>query len=566
MRRLREQPTTTGGFVAFVSTVLAVVLTRAQRVLSLVQFDGVEPGLLTGADRELARTIFGAVEAVPPIARTVPTVVAGARSGKSYVASLRLLHLGLTVPLDSLAPGELAFGLIVSFDLRTARQALRYIAGAIKSVPRLEAMTAHETVDSIRLVREDGRTVVFEAVPAARCGGSLRGRSLFGAILDEVAFQRDADYEVSDVELYRALLPRIVPSGQLIISSTPWGERGLLWELYRDNWGSPKTAIVAHAPTLVMRDDPHTREMAEREYQRDPVNAQREYGARFAGRDDQLLDKRHIERAFRGETNLYDPTIDYALAWDIGLRRDATVIAIGHRELNARQKAPPISTLVVDRLEVLVPDRNQPLELDDVERWIAKLAKEYNVRLSTGDQHLFDAIAPRLRSRGINAVEASMAPGAQAKRGSMLASRFIEGSIVLPSNEIAERQLKDVRIIRHPGGRVSIEAPRGKHDDVPDCLMLLTEIAEQLTEGGNVECQTSGFYADDGVHFTTRWFTRSPDGSVTPCEPPRGTPEWEQARRDRAMRGEFTPEDMRDIESGEYDPARDNISLPVNHW
>jgi hypothetical protein len=84
-------------FVEFVSRVLRVQLTPAQRVLCLVAFDGVEPEQLDGADRELAVKLFGPVDTIPSMARDVLVAVCGARSGKSYVlAALYSLWRALT--------------------------------------------------------------------------------------------------------------------------------------------------------------------------------------------------------------------------------------------------------------------------------------------------------------------------------------------------------------------------------------------------------------------------------------------------------------------------------------
>ena len=65
------------------------------------------------------------------------------------------------------------------------------------------------------------------------------------------------------------------------MASTPWAKSGLLYELYRDNWGKPQTALVAHAPTLLMNPCEMTESIVKRETQRDAENALREFGALF---------------------------------------------------------------------------------------------------------------------------------------------------------------------------------------------------------------------------------------------------------------------------------------------
>lgn len=272
-----------GSFVHFVSTVLGVVLTLAQRVLWLVGADGVQPpSLETEDDQATARTIFGPIATIPDIAREVLVVAKGARVGGSMLGAYRLLHLALTAPLDMLAPGERASALIVGPDLRLARQAYRYALGAARQVPAIRRRIVGEPAsDAFTLKRSDGREVVIECLPATRGGSAVRGRTLVAVLLTEAAFFRGEDSVINDLEIFKAVAPRIVKGGQIVIESTPWTESGLLHDLYVRNWAAPTTALAAHCPTLVMRDDDRTRALVERERQRDADNAVREFDAQF---------------------------------------------------------------------------------------------------------------------------------------------------------------------------------------------------------------------------------------------------------------------------------------------
>jgi hypothetical protein len=277
---------------------LGVQLTPAQFVLTTVAYDGVDPIDLPPKQREIARSLFGAVDRIPQEARSVLVAVCGARAGKSYVlCALRLLHLAMTVSLDPLAYGEAAVGLIVAPDMRLGRQTLRFAWGAAKKSPEIAQLVQSDSADSFTIDR-DGRAVRLEVLPATRGGSAVRGRSLAGAVLDECAFFRDENYTVNDAEIFRAVAPRILNGGQLIVASTPWAEGGLLYELFRDNHGDPDTALAVHAPTLVMRDDRATIALVHREQRRDPDNAAREFGAEFMTTGSGLfLDGAAVDRA-----------------------------------------------------------------------------------------------------------------------------------------------------------------------------------------------------------------------------------------------------------------------------
>jgi hypothetical protein len=272
---MRPQP-----FAAF-ALAYGFELTPAQDVLTAVSFDAASPTSLTGVARELASVIFGAVDEVPALARDVIVWVKGARIGGSRMAAMRLYQLGLTVPLD-LAPGESAYGLVVGPDVRLARQAFRYALGAAKADEKAgRIVVVRESDASVTIERHDGQLVTLECLPASAGGSAVRGRTLVGAIMTEGAFFRDAEYAVNDQEVFRALAARIVPGGQLIIESTPWAADGLLHELFSANHGAPTTALAAHCPTVILRPDARTKAIVDREEQRDPDNAAREFGAQF---------------------------------------------------------------------------------------------------------------------------------------------------------------------------------------------------------------------------------------------------------------------------------------------
>ena len=263
---------------------LGIKLTRAQRVLCSVCFQGVQPSAFEGADREVARRLFGDAEEIPPDLATVVLWLKGARIGGTWLASLRLLHLALTIDLTSLAAGEVAFVLLIGPDMRLPRQALRYIVGALKSRPELGSMLTAESTDSATIRRPDGREVVFEIMPATKGGSAVRGRSLVGALFTEASFFRDKDFAINVDDVYRGVLPRILAGGQLILETTPWAQLGLVFELFDANWGKPASCVAAHCPTLVMRSDARTVALVERERNRDPENARREFDAEFLAR------------------------------------------------------------------------------------------------------------------------------------------------------------------------------------------------------------------------------------------------------------------------------------------
>jgi hypothetical protein len=524
---------------------LGIRFTPAQRVLCAVAFDGVQPSALKGEDRRIFRLLFGDLKTISPGVLGVVVLVAGARSGKSWISALRLLHLSLTVDLRRLAPGEQALALIVAPDMRLARIPLRFAVGALEASPYASTLEG-ETADSLTIRRADGRVVVMQALPASRGGSALRGQYVVCADMEESAFFRDEDAAISDLECFRAITPRVLPGGQIIIGSTPWGPMGLLHDLWKENHGKPTTALSAHAPTLLMRDNaPDVVAIVEREQRRDPLNAAREYGASFASASSALLSADDVDAAVDAVDNRPpEPAYRYGMTADIGLRNDATAVMVFHFELRKRPNAPPVKMLIVDAVRRLAPSLLSRVSIDEVEECIASLAKRYRIKQVHTDLHYADAIGPRLAARGLKLVEASMGSGVQETRAMSLAAKFTGQAVRLIEHPELVKELKELKVTRHAGGRSSIGAPGGKkkHDDCADCLLLAVDVNLPAT-GGDIIRDLSVTFEPGNFDVQVTYRERTANGRYVPAVPPLGTPEGDLALAERQAAGIICPGD-----------------------
>lgn len=457
-------------FTRFVRQVLGITLTAAQETVCKVAFDGTDPVDLDPHEQILAKLMFGPIERVPKGARRNFVAVCGARAGKSRIFSaMRALHLALTCPIHKLAPGEKGFVLLVAPDIRLARQVLGYINGACQSRLIINRQVSQRSSDSITLTREDKREVVIECLPATRGGSALRGRSLLCAVLDECAFFRDEGYQVNDIELYKAVGPRIVAGGQLVVVSTPWAMKGLLYDLFKGNHGRPRSALACRAPTMMLRrgDDEVGAWVAE-ERIRDPDNARREYDAEFleAGAevffDDSLLD-RAIDK------DLSVPVapvagIEVLGGADFGFRSDSSALVVGHRQGE--------DTWVADILEMR-PEPGLPLKPSDVVRNFARVMKEHGGSYVMADQHYRETIDELLALHGFGFISAPNTP-ADAFVNTRVLLR--DGRLKLPNHPRLLSQMREVTSKNTVAGRVSIHLPRwksGGHGDLVSALVLM---------------------------------------------------------------------------------------------
>lgn len=457
-------------FTDFCARTLGVALTPGQRVLCLVAFDGLEPDQLERDDRELARDIFGDVDIIPPSARNVIAAMCGARGGKSYVLiALRLLHLALTVRLGSLAPGEEAVGVIVAPDLRLARQALRYAKGAAERSPAIAALIERKNVDQLGLRRRDGYLVTIECLPATRGGSAVRGRSLVAAALDEAAFFRDENHSVNDDEIFKAVAPRVLPGGQVVIASTPWAESGLLYRLYERNHGEPSDALAVHAPTLLLRDDAHTRELVEREDERDPDNADREFRARpMAGGASEFFEPAAIDQCVdEALPMLVRPTAERqpaTMGLDTGFRKDPSAgVAIRKRG---------DAYVVAECIEIKPPPGGM-LKPSATIKQLIEVAERHRCGALACDQHYVETV--REHADKLELVEAPGGMTGKVEMYTLVRRLMREGRVKIPAgNKRLIAQLRQVVSKPLSGGGLAISSPRraGAHGDLASALVV----------------------------------------------------------------------------------------------
>jgi hypothetical protein len=485
-------PDTFCGFCEY----LGVRLTIGQRVLASITFDDVEPGDLEGDERALAAELFGPdVESVPRHCRTVNYWLKGARMGGTYMWALYLLYAGLTCSLtfvesdekseraEGLAPGEVAFGVIVAPEMKLAKQALRYTVGAAQDNRRINSMiVGHPGAESVTLRRDDGKLITIECRAASRGGKAARGFSYYAGLLDESCFFFDADSGVvNDTENYRAISARILPGGKLGVISTVWAERGLLWDETQANHNHPVGGLAAIAKTLTVRNTERNRTVYADELRRDPLNAAREFDCvPFDVGTGAFFDPKQIDAAVVPESLL--KTINFgehggaptALAIDTAFRRDATGGAIVR--LDGR-------TITLAELTEIRPEPGKPLKPSEVVRQLVATGKAHECGVAVADQHYIETVREHIEDLRLIEVPS----GNAGKMAMFLAAKtaLAEGRVRIPEvhTELV-KQLKDVVSKPLPGGGLQISSPRSKIGGHGDSASALVAGIWYLCSGG----------------------------------------------------------------------------------
>lgn len=450
---------------------LHVQPTPGQAEFARVAFDGAQP-----VDRQLAIQIFGDIDfaRLPMGVRRVVAAVVGGRAGKTYLLiALRLLFGMCVRDLSVLAPEEEAFATVVAQNDKLRQQAINYALGAARSKPELRALLRlpkgskpGDKVSSFGLWRADfDRVVTFQGAVATSGGLGVRGVWHTDLALDEVAFFRDASYKVNDKDIYEAGISRILPDGQCILGSTPWAKAGLLFDFYRDNYGKPTTALVGHAPTLLLNDRPQTREVVELERKRNPDNAKREYDAVFMEAGTTIFfEASTIDASITDEKFTIEPHDHIAAGADFGFRSDSSALILVALRGN---------TLHVFDGEECRPE-DEPLKPSTtVATFASRIAGKCGVLMA--DQHYREAISELLVSHNLAYIPAPTQPAETYVRARM---QLREGRVKihpLPFRERLVQQMREVHGKPTSGGGMSIMHPRwatGGHGDLVAAFVL----------------------------------------------------------------------------------------------
>lgn len=473
-----RQPT----FVEFCAW-LGVVLEPGQLVFCKVAYDHVNPRDLPPDERAIARRIFGPIDEVPADAHRVIASVIGGRSGKTYLATIRLLHLCCTVDLEGIvAPGQRAHAAIVCPDVETAKEATVYFIGACDNHPKLRACLDAKV---IKTVCKDGQSVesfVFRrprdgrfvqvAVRAVRRGGAnVRGRWYVGALLDEACLFYDSSYKLSDDQVYKAIKPRLVAGGQLMLSSTPWLDAGVLYTLWETEFGKPTTALVAWAPTLVLRPThEHTRKVVEAEYASDEENARREFGAEFGtGSPSDWLDKVALRQAVKpGPAAPAAVGDELGAGGDLGFTTNSSALALAIRAAKGGR-------VRVGRLEERRPAMGVPLKPTEVCGEFAHILAAAGVEQLVADRHGAESAREALDKVGL----ILCGPPDPEEAWTLVRDLVRQGLLDLPDDTPAAklllRQLQAVKYRRVAKGRVVVlleQTRDGRHGDLAAAFAL----------------------------------------------------------------------------------------------
>jgi hypothetical protein len=405
---------------------------------------------LTGRDREPLRRIEELV------------CVVGRRGGKSRaMATLATYIAGLCDHRDVLVPGERGIVLAIAPDQRQAAITLDYATAAFEASPILRQLVANRTADALELTC--GIAIEVRSASFRR----LRGPTYVAVIADEAAFWFSDEFSANaDTEILNAVRPGLATTGgPLVIASSPYARRGVLWDSHKRHYGVAGDPLILVAQGSSREFNPSLPQaVVDRAIERDAASASAEYLAEFRTDIESFINRDAVEACVAVDVSERAPMQRaryFGFCDPSGGSADSMTLAIGHREADV---------VVVDA----VRERRPPFSPEDVTAEFAEVLKSYRVTKVCGDKYAGEWPREKFREHGVT-YEPSAKPKSDLYRDilPLINSRRLD----LLDHRRLLQQLVGLERRTARGGRDSIDHAPGAHDDVANAVAGLATLA-----------------------------------------------------------------------------------------
>ena len=161
----------------------------------------------------------------------------------------------------------------------------------------------------------------------------------------------------------------------------------------------------------------------------------------------------------------------YVISLDLGLKNDATVAAVAHREL-VDDGDRGSWRVVVDHLRRWRGSREQPLEIGLVEQELASLSERFDRAQVVVDPWQAMGLVQRLRARGVSAEEFPFTTQSVGRLAHGLYSLLRSRRLHLLDDEVLREELLAVRLRETQPGQYRLDHDAGRHDDQAVAIAL----------------------------------------------------------------------------------------------
>lgn len=304
---------------------------------------------------------------------------------------------------------------------------------------------------------------------------SVRGYSLAGAIIDEVAFiQTDTSSNgsrptiLNDDELIGALRPGLATlGGKLIAISSPYAKKGWCYKTYKRCFGNNQAkTLVWTAPSRTMNPT-LSQAIVDEALEEDSAKARSEFLAQFRDDISTFIPRDVVEAAvIQGRRELMPRMFGqryFAFADVSGGRRDDAALAIAHKNNNK---------IIIDTLQVFKAPFNPNIVISKM----CETLKRYGLSRLTGDNYAANFVSHQFKSNRIHYKKAELN---KSKLYLELLPMLCSGDVELLDNPTLINQLANLERRTRSGGNDIVDHSQGGHDDLANAVAGVAYIASQ---------------------------------------------------------------------------------------
>jgi hypothetical protein len=419
--------------------------------------------------------------------------VGGRRGGKSRSLTTLCAWLALQDWSEDLALGEKGRVIIIAPSLDQASNTAGYLRSVFRENALLASLIERETKDEIFLTNK----IIIEVQAAS--AATARGKTAIAVLADESAFLKSGDAVNSDTDVFTALKPCLSSTGgPLLLTSSPDGEDGLTYDLYRRFYGPDGDPAIIVAKGSTKDFNPKFRDsVIDRAYQQDPTAAATEFGGEFRSPTTAYITRELVERCVENGVagpRQRQPGVVYLAYVDVssGAGADSFTLCIAHKLRDGDR-----DITVVDYLYEAKPPFDPLFVIAD----ISTKLQTWNVTEVTGDQYG----KPYITGFARHGVRYKLASLTTSEVFLHALPAWTSGSVQLYDglDDTAIRQLIGLRRT-YTNGREKIEhAKKNGHDDLAvaicGAIYLTTPVEFNTTAIENIS--GIGVFTQPRTHF-----------------------------------------------------------------
>jgi len=387
-------------------------------------------------------------------------LLVGRRGGKSrFLSALAVWVAALAANWRNLmAPGEPAVVMLVACDKKQAAVLRRYADGLLQA-PLLAPEVVRRTAERIEL--RSGAVLEI----TTNDHRLIRGRSAIAVLGDEVSFWRaDGESSSSDEEVIAAAAPSLMTApggGYLVLSSTTYRKRGLMFDRYKEYYGKDDAdELVWLAPSAKMNASLPAADI-ERELAADPVKNAAEYMSVWRDDISGFIPADALEAATDTGVIQRPPSSDYSTRYVAFADAAGGARAGGDSFTLAICRGGKDGMVYLDRLL----EREPPFHPATTVEEFVEVLRAYRITHVTGDHFSGGWAASEFLRHNI---QYWASPRNKSELYLRVLPLLLSGRLRLLDNEKLRRQFISLERTLHAGGRETVEEPlrSGSHDDL----------------------------------------------------------------------------------------------------